>query len=73
MSSSHVFVLAIIALTFGYGLLKTWIGKRPDPVASDGEADQMMDRIDMLEERIRVLERIITDGRHDLKQEIDQL
>ena len=35
--------------------------------------DDTAERIDGLEERIKVLERVITDDRHSLKREIDGL
>ena len=74
MSGSHIFILAIIALTFGYALLKAMIGKQSDSkVESPEGSEEMMARIDVLEDRIRVLERIVTEGNHDLKREIDQL
>lgn len=74
MSGAHFFVLTIIAMSLGYGLLKAWINKRPDPrVDEEALSDSMMAKIETLEARIQVLERIITDGRHDLKREIDQL
>lgn len=41
--------------------------------ASDEEVGQMMQRIDTLEERIRVLERIVTEDKHDLRREISNL
>ncbi len=75
MSSSYVFVLAIIAMSLGYGLIKSWMDKQPD-AKSKGEsadAEEMIDKIEMLEERIRVLERIVTEHKIDLKQEIDRL
>lgn len=37
------------------------------------EADNLQARIDELEERIRVLERIVTEDRHDLRREISKL
>lgn len=74
MSGSHVFVLLIIALTFGYGLIKAWIRNRSEaPPAADEHADEMIAKMDALEERIRVLERIVTDHDIDLKKEIDRL
>jgi hypothetical protein len=33
----------------------------------------MLAKIDQLEERIRVLERIVTENRYDLKKEIESL
>ena len=35
--------------------------------------DDALDRIDDLEERIRVLERVVTDDGYDLKRQIDKL
>lgn len=41
--------------------------------ANDEDARAMMQRIDALEERIRVLERIVTEDKHDLRREISKL
>ena len=41
--------------------------------ASDEEVGTMAQRIDELEERIRVLERIVTEDKHDLRREISNL
>jgi len=41
--------------------------------ANNEEVGQMMQRIDALEERIRVLERIVTEDKHDLRREISNL
>lgn len=35
--------------------------------------DDALDRIDDLEERVRVLERVVTDDGYDLKRQIDDL
>lgn len=74
MSGSHLFILAIIAMAFGYGLIKSWVQRQPQQAPeSSAEADEMLNKIETLEERIRVLERIVTDGNHDLKRKIDDL
>lgn len=73
MSGSQVFVLLIIAIVFGSGLLRSWMGKRQESSETDGEANEMLEKIEVLEERIRVLERIVTENKIDLKQEIDRL
>ena len=39
----------------------------------DTELEDALAKIDVLEERIRVLERIVTENRFDLKEEIDKL
>ena len=41
--------------------------------ASDEVTNEMAQRIDELEERIRVLERIVTEDKHDLRREISNL
>ena len=37
------------------------------------DIDETLEKIEYLEERIRVLERIITENKYDLKREIDKL
>ena len=73
MSGSHVFVLLIIIIVFSFGLIKAWMANRNESRVDSEEADEMLAKIDSLEERIRVLERIITESKIDLKQEIDNL
>jgi len=41
--------------------------------SEDAEVDGMLARIDELEQRIRVLERIVTEDKHDLRREISNL
>ena len=41
--------------------------------SGDAEIEGMSARIDELEERIRVLERIVTEDKHDLRREISNL
>jgi hypothetical protein len=40
---------------------------------SDMEADEATAKLDQLEERIRVLERIVTENKYDLRSEINSL
>jgi hypothetical protein len=40
----------------------------PDP-----ELMERLRRVERLEERVRVLEKIVTDGRYDLKRQLDEL
>ena len=40
---------------------------------NSGELEETLTKIDVLEERIKVLERIITENRFDLEKEIDSL
>lgn len=73
MSGSHIFVLLIIIIVFSFGLIKAWRTNRNEDRVDSEEADEMLAKIDALEERIRVLERIVTESKIDLKQEIDNL
>ena len=46
---------------------------RRKPAQDDRMLDQRLRRVESLEERVRVLEQIVTDRRYDLKREIDEL
>ena len=72
MMNPFEFVIAIICIVFLFKLLDTWVkhklsARQP---AGDGETLQ---RLLELEERVRVLERIVTDERFDLKREFRDL
>ncbi|MEL7450427.1 MAG: hypothetical protein AAFN78_14540 [Pseudomonadota bacterium] len=47
-------------------------GKREDG-EMDETAKEQMELIRQLEERVQVLEKIVTDGNYDLKRQIDEL
>jgi hypothetical protein len=46
---------------------------RRKPPEADRELEQRLRRVENLEERVRVLEQIVTDRRYDLKRELDEL
>lgn len=73
MNGTFVFVLLIIAIVMASGLIKTWIVHRNAAPGADEEAERMLAKIDLLEERIKVLERIVTEHNIDLRQQIDGL
>lgn len=73
MKEPFVFVLLIILIVMSFKTIQAWIRGRDKPVRSNDEAEVMLAKIDLLEERIRVLERIITEHDIDLKQQIDNL
>jgi hypothetical protein len=54
-------------------LIKTYIKSRDKTKSENDEVDEALLKIDRLEERIQVLERIITEDRYDLKKRIDNL
>jgi membrane protein implicated in regulation of membrane protease activity len=47
-------------------------GRRKE-TQEDRELDMRLRRVEALEERVRVLEKIVTDRRYDLKRELDEL
>ena len=73
MNGTLVFVLCIIAIvTFGK-IVTTYLKQRDKRPDNNEELEETLVRIDELEERIRVLERIVTENRYDLKGKIDAL
>ncbi len=73
MSNSYSFVLCIIAIVMFAGVLRTYLKHRYDKPEVDTELEEALANIDVLEERIRVLERIVTESKHDLRREINSL
>lgn len=73
MSSSYAFVLCIIAIVMIAQVIQAYLKHRYKKPEVDTELEDTLAKIDVLEERIQVLERIITENRFDLKKEIDQL
>jgi hypothetical protein len=70
------FVITILILTFLFKLLNSWIGAksaRRSSEESGAEAAELQRRLNEVEERVRVLERIVTDERYDLKQQFRDL
>lgn len=73
MNSSLVFVLLLIGIVMTANVINTYLKQRRKEPDASHELEETLSKIDMLEERIRVLERIITENRYDLKKEIDSL
>jgi len=68
------FVIVCVALSFGYKLIVTWMRTRAQSRPSDEPANAaLLQRLAELEERVQVLERIVTDERFDLKQQFKDL
>lgn len=70
MNSGEIFVLAIIVIVFGAGIIRRYmrmqeVKPREDPVYQS--------KIDALEHRVQTLERIVTDKGYDLKREFEKL
>jgi uncharacterized protein (DUF342 family) len=72
--NTFVFILCIVAIVVGADTIqkiyKVRASKQEKDVGTDEEASA---KLDQLEERIRVLERIVTESKHDLSREIRNL
>jgi len=73
MSNTFVFVTTIVAIVMCANIVQTWLKLRKRAPEKDPELEDTLSKIDMLEERIQVLERIITENRFELRNEIDSL
>lgn len=66
-------IVAIVAIVMVAEIMRIIARTRREGRAGETEMRGLLDRIDALEERIRVLERIITEERDDLRREIGRL
>lgn len=67
------FVLLIIALTFVYKLLDQWVKHKIAHRPIEEPKSDLLRQLADVEERVRVLERIVTDDRFDLKRQFKDL
>jgi len=68
------FALALIALVFVFRLVRLIIvHNKREPRRDDTANGDLLARLNQVEERVRVLERIVTDERYDLKQQFKDL
>lgn len=72
MNSPFTMVFMIILVVIVADLIKSYMKRRKEDV-EETELKETLSRMDVLEERIRVLERIVTESRYDLKKQIDNL
>ena len=73
MNGSLIFVLLLVTIVMVAQIVRTWIEKKDQSPNGQEEMEDTLRQIEHLEERVRVLERIITENRFDLKKEIDSL
>ncbi len=67
------YVLCIVAVVFAADSYQKYLKMKHEKRQHDPELDESLKKIEMLEERIRVLERIVTESKPDLGREIDRL
>ncbi len=75
MQSSHILALLIVAIIFGTKVAGDYFRARAKEreVKRPAETDDMLRQIATLEERVRVLEQIVTDPRESLSRKISNL
>ena len=66
-------VAIIVVASLLAGLVREWIKTQQAPDVDLEPMESRIDRLESLEERIRVLEAIVTNKGYDLKSEIDSL
>jgi hypothetical protein len=67
------FALALVALVLVARLIRLAIVHKNPPPRNDPVNAELLERLNQVEERVRVLERIVTDERYDLKQQFKDL
>ena len=76
MNPAFEFVIAILIIVFTYRLVTLRMNqKNLQNQRGTDDADRLawQQRLDELEERVKVLERIVTDDKYDLKRQIEAL
>ncbi|MDX1515834.1 MAG: hypothetical protein R3288_03285 [Woeseiaceae bacterium] len=71
--SSYAFILTIIAIGCATAVISEYLKGRRNARKDDPKIEAALAELDALEERVRVLERIVTENKFDLKREIDRL
>ena len=67
------YVVCIVAVVFAADSYQKYLKMKHEKQKHDPELEESLKKIELLEERIRVLERIVTENKHDLGREIDNL
>ncbi len=67
------YVVCIVAIVLAANTVQQYLKLRHRKEEKDAHADETQAQLDALEERIKVLERIVTENRIDLREEINKL
>ena len=70
------FIISALVLVLGYKLVMAFTGRKEERRAAGVQSTdirKLEEEIAVLDDRIQVLERIVTDGRYDLDQKIKDL
>ncbi len=67
------YVVCIVAIVFTADTIQKYLKMKNSEKSTDSDLQETLEHIEKLEERIRVLERIVTEDKVDLRKEIDEL
>lgn len=67
------YIVCIVAIVFTADTIQKYLKVKNQKKEPDPELEETLAQIERLEERIRVLERIVTENKFDLGREIDKL
>lgn len=67
------YVVCIVAIVFAADTIQKYLKVKERNKEQDPELEETLAQIERLEDRIRVLERIVTENKFDLGREIDKL
>ncbi len=73
MNGTFVFIICIVAIVMGADIVQKIIKARTAKQDANPELEEALAQVGKLEERIRVLERIVTENKYDLRHEINKL
>lgn len=67
------FVVCIVLIGCATAVIINYLQARKPGEKADNSIDETLVQLEALEDRVRVLERIVTENKFDLKREIDKL
>lgn len=73
MNNTLFYIVCIVAIVMGANTIQKFLKMKNEKPKHDAELEESLAQIEKLEERIRVLERIVTESKPDLGQEIENL
>ena len=68
-----LFVVCIVAIVFTANTVQHYLKLRAGKQDSSSDLQETLSKLDQIEKRMQVLERIVTERKIDLKQEISKL
>ena len=71
--NTFFFIVCIVAIVCTADTIQKIYKARVAKQESDVESDEALAKLEQIEERIKVLERIVTENKYDLRREINSL